>query len=820
MTQILETALTCNTNGLSTIPILPAGQRGDKRPAIAWKPYQKHAATIDQLIDWYANQHHPGIAVICGNVSGNLIMIELEGRAANNIPTLTNLAKQRGLTHEWEQLTTGWAENTPSGGIHYYARCTQPTGRNQKLATTTNRTVLAETREEGGYSIIAPTPGHCHHTGKPWTLHAGGPATIPTFTPETLNQLLNIFRTLNQTPTPTATPTRPTQTPQPTPATSQDPGLKPGDDYEQKTSWTDILTPHGWTISHHNGDTTYWTRPGKTSGTSATTGHSGDRNRLYVFTTSTPFEPDTPYTKFGAYAILNHNGNMTEAARELAANGYGKTPALIINDLPTHTTTTPKNHTTTNDQPNTEGTLAKVIELNPQRALTGTDDYEALQLATHLQNTIAYEPTTPTWLEWTGTHWHPQPKTGGNAIERARAWARQLPEDEKDEIARKTKLQKRHNLKTILEYLKTDPRIAIDINKLDTHPLQLNTPTATVDLTTGKPHPHNPKDLHTKTTLHGPNPDCPTPKWDTFLTQTFGGNQPLYDYMQKLIGYSATGEVRDHILPFCFGAGANGKSVLLDTITTLLADYATIAPTGFLMAKHQAHPEEIATLKGARMVICSEVNPGDRFDEAKIKQLTGGDRLTARYMYGSSFTFTPTHKLWLAGNHQPRVEAGGTSFWRRLRLIGFHHTVKPTDMNPNLTRELIDEEGPGIMQWIIDGAVAYHRHGLTTPASVQTASRQYAEEEDHLARFVDARLIIGGGTHVKTDTKTILHAYREWCDEQGERAMSTTRFGRELKTRFGVTVAKSNGDRAYTNVCLAEGGDEHEDPWNDLGGRL
>jgi putative DNA primase/helicase len=335
----------------------------------------------------------------------------------------------------------------------------------------------------------------------------------------------------------------------------------------------------------------------------------------------------------------------------------------------------------------------------------------------------------------------------------------------------------------------------------------LNTPAGAVDLVTGKLSAPDPDEMHTRSTSRRPRPGMPTPKWDRFLAQTFGDDQELRGYVQRMAGYSASGSVRWHILPFLHGPGGNGKGVFLNVLRGLLGDYAATAPNAFLMAGAQRHETEIARLHGLRLVIASEVNQEAKFDEAKVKELTGGDGLTARFMRQDHFTFEPTHKLFLMGNHQPRVSAGGKSFWRRLRLMPFTRT--PSEVIEDLDLILISEEGPGILAWIVAGARAVFRDGLQDPASVIAATAQYAEEEDALARFLSETCIVGGGTHVRTLTDRFRQAYEQWCRREGEEPIVARQLGRELR-RFEIVRKPSNGKYAYINVALNAPSDDGE----------
>lgn len=342
--DILTAALDLAAAGYSVLPIRADGS---KAPAVTeWKSHTTTAADENRVRAWFTRPGY-GLAVVQGAVSGHAELTELEGRAANRLGELAQLAADTGLTDLWDRLTHGWLEMSPSGGFHFHYRVDGPVPGNTKLARRPSTPdelaatpgarvqVLAETRGEGGYVVVAPTPGTHHPTGRPWVRLAGGPTTAPTLTVDERDALHRLLRTLDQTPTPTPAPTAP---PRPAPA-PRDPadGITPGDDYEARVDWADILTPHGWTIATTRGRTRYWTRPGKQFGISATTGHADDRDRLYVFTSSTEFEPETPYTKLGALTVLEYHGDHSSAARDLAAAGYGQR-ATRLRPADTHPT--------------------------------------------------------------------------------------------------------------------------------------------------------------------------------------------------------------------------------------------------------------------------------------------------------------------------------------------------------------------------------------------------------------------------------------------------------------------------------------------------
>ena len=581
-------------------------------------------------------------------------------------------------------------------------------------------------------------------------------------------------------------------------------GIKPGDEYNQHTTWSEILEPEGWAKLWTAGQTTYWRRPGKTTpGISATTGHAQDADRLYVFSTSTEFPVETPINKFHAYTILKHDGDHQAAARTLAKQGYGKTTEKIVLDIPqrdSNVTPMPKRENTTHDTQQHGNTIAAVTPMpgNTATSIEGSEDYDALNIVETYKHEITYCIERGKWLHWNGHVWEWQPQDGGYVRELARQYARTItPENSKQETWKKAAL-KNSGITGRLALASTDRRIARKAEEYDAHPLELNTPGGIVNLQTGELMPSTPHKLHTKTTTVTPKP-MPTPRWDKFLDDTFNKDAEIIAYVRDLLGYAATGVIRDHILPFFYGAGGNGKSVLTDVIMRLLGDYAGSAPAGFLMAKTiNQHETEIARLDGLRFVVSSEINPSDRFDEAKVKLLTGGDQLTARRMREDHYDFRPTHKLFLMGNHQPRVSAGGPSFWRRLRLIGFTNQVRKEDMIDNLTDLLIEEEGPGILQWVVDGAANMLTNGLNEPKSVIEASQEYAEEEDSLARFVTEHLKLGGGTAVRVPQADVKRRYKQWCDEQAKPMVATFT---QTQKRFQKTT-RHQGQFQTTNATL------------------
>lgn len=324
---------------------LPVKADGSKAPDVrSWTKYKTERPTPADYDQWFGGERHTGIGIVTGNVSGNVELIEFEGRAvAEGIyEEIAELAENSGLGDLWTAVTTGWVDGSPSGGIHCKVIVTDGPAGNRKLASRLAREdeyteqekqrlrerpnskivrVLIETRGEGGFVVVAPSHGTVHPSGKPYIRMAGGPTTMPVLTQDDIEAIYTLCQAFDALP-----PEKKAKT-APRPKRELPAGtVRPGDDFENKVDWPDIIGEE-FDPLFTRGGTTYWRRKGKTRGISATTGHAADRDRLYVFSTSTTFEAETPYDKFAAYTHLTQGGTTTEhfkrAAAELSGRGFG-----------------------------------------------------------------------------------------------------------------------------------------------------------------------------------------------------------------------------------------------------------------------------------------------------------------------------------------------------------------------------------------------------------------------------------------------------------------------------------------------------------------
>lgn len=792
--HLLEQALAFAAQGFSVVPTRPDGT---KAPAAYWKQYIARRATVEEISGWLTSGDYDGFGLVMGHVSGDAGMLELEGRAIGLVTEYADLADASGLGDVWKQVTAGYLETTPSGGLHTIYRIGDgPELPNTKLAKDDDGLVLIETRGEGGYVVVAPSAGRTHSTGRPWTLLRGGPADVATITGDERDALHDLARMLDKTPPPAEPPPF-----QASAHSRADGSVPPGEDYNQRTTWKELLEPLGWQLVYSRGGESYWRRPGKTIGVSATTGR-GTLDNLYVFTTSTDFEAERPYSKFGAYTHLQHGGDFTAAARALKADGYGTSGSA------------PAPRLTVIAGGLTDGSMA----LAPRPVATTlerSEDGHAHALIEAYGQHIRYCPARGAWLVWNLNVWQWQPKGGGVVREYAKTVARAHDAADPGGLTYKRRALSAAGTTGCLDQARTDPRIVVEIADLDADPWTLNTPAGLVDLRTGQIAPVTPDTLVTRMTVAAPNP-APHEAWDRFLADTFGGDTDLAGYVQRLAGISLIGTVREQVLPFAHGAGANGKSTLLEALMHALrtgeTGYATAAPSEMLMIrKHTEHPAELAQLAGARLVVCSELDDGQRFAEARIKQLTGRDSINARFLYGQPFTFHPSHTIWLLGNQRPQARTGGPAFWRRVKLVPFAHTVPEAARNPALGDTLAAAAGH-VLAWAIAGAVDYATAGIREPDTVSEATARYASDQDTIGRFVEDRCQLGGGQQVRTPVAAVRAAYEAWCRDVGDQPASPRRLTQELAERFAVGDYRANTRRFYTSVTLLADDTPDEDP--------
>ena len=404
------------------------------------------------------------------------------------------------------------------------------------------------------------------------------------------------------------------------------------------------------------------------------------------------------------------------------------------------------------------------------------------------------------WMCWDGMRWREDATLA--VFDRCRAICRRASAECGDTKERAAmKIAAAQTVAAIERLARSDRRHAAIVEQWDADPWLLNTPVGTVDLRSGELLSHQREQYLTKTTAAGPFGDCLS--FRRFLDRITDSNSELQAFLQRVIGYCLTGSVREHALFFLYGTGSNGKSVFLSTIAGLLGDYAKTAPaSAFTATSTEQHPTDVAGLRGARFVTAIETEDGRWWAEAKIKSLTGGDPVTARFMRQDFFEYVPQFKLIVAGNHKPGLRSVDEAIRRRLHLIPFTVTIGEQERDPNLAEKL-KEEYPGILQWAIDGCLAWQRDGLDPPDIVRDATSQYLAAEDAMGRWVEDRCTLGPSYW--TSGAALFADWQEWCQQTGERAGSQKRFTQGLQGK-GIEPGRTGADgtRGFAGIALRE----------------
>lgn len=356
-----------------------------------------------------------------------------------------------------------------------------------------------------------------------------------------------------------------------------------------------------------------------------------------------------------------------------------------------------------------------------------------------------------------------------------------------------------HRINAMLTEARVRSFMAIDSSDLDTDPLILGVPNGVLDLQRGTLRAARRRDLLTKSAGTAFNASASCPQWEAFLEQVLCGDAELIAYLQRAVGYSLTGSVDGQVFFFLSGDGANGKSVLINTLLAVLGDYAKPGANSLIEEDRfgNRHPADVADLQGARLVAVTETEEGRGLPEAAIKRLTGGEPLKARKMRQDFFTFAPSHKLWISGNHKPDIRGTDHGIWRRLRIIPFNFRVSKPD--PEIGARLITE-AEGILAWAVRGCRDYLQGGLAEPKTVLDALEEYKAEQDPIGLFLGERCLVTQGESAKSTD--MYAAYKDWCALNGYKYPLNIKRFKQIMGKKGFEVAHTMKGRVWVGVKL------------------
>lgn len=429
---------------------------------------------------------------------------------------------------------------------------------------------------------------------------------------------------------------------------------------------------------------------------------------------------------------------------------------------------------------------------------------------------VRHVPAWDAWLVWDGARWARDEAL--LVTELAKQTARSIFQealDEPDEKRRNALLKhatssaKEPRIRAMLSLAASDPRLVLTVADLDSDPYQLNTPDGVVDLRTATLRRHNPDRAMTLVTAAGYDPTGRPETWCAVLDRLLGPD--LAAWFQQLAGRALIGQSREHVLPILHGAGANGKTTILETIRRVLGDYGHAGTAELLMASKRdggSATPELAALRGRRFVTVAETREDGRLAVERVKAITGGDAITARHLYGQPFTFRPSHTIFLATNRRPRVPDDGDAIWRRLQLVPFTTVIPAEERDPDLLDRLWAERD-AILGWLVQGCAAAQHEPLPAPDVVQAATVDYRAGEDFFGSFLAERTITDPAATVAAGD--LRAAYTSWAEANGAPRLTTSALADRMIDR-GYTRGRTMRARLWNGLRLSDDADDAETP--------
>ena len=440
-----------------------------------------------------------------------------------------------------------------------------------------------------------------------------------------------------------------------------------------------------------------------------------------------------------------------------------------------------------------------------------TDVGNGRRLAAAYGDVIRYVPAWKTWLIWDGSRWV---RDDYLSIEiRAKDVIRKYfkeaignRDEERDEEAVKHALrsERLERIRAMVNLAKSEPGMCVEPEQLDRDPLLFNCENGTIDLRTGELREHRKSDYITKKAPVMFDPTARDPLWEDHIQHATRGNEELAEYLQRLAGYCLTGLTEEEIVLLFVGGGGTGKTTHLEALKAMMGDYAATTDFDtFLQTNQSRGPRnDLARLAGTRLVCASEVPAGRRFDEVTVKQLTGGDTVTARFLHREHFEYRPQFKICLAANHRPAVRDDDPAIWRRLKVVPFDHAVQ----KPNKKRKAYLQDplgaGPAILAWSVEGAIKWQLDGLQEPEIVRESTQAYQQEQAVIGQFFEDRCI--EGPEQWTSTMKFSAAYENWSSRNGYRYPYGPQRLKQILRGRGYVPEKRGGVRGWRGIGLAE----------------
>jgi len=437
----------------------------------------------------------------------------------------------------------------------------------------------------------------------------------------------------------------------------------------------------------------------------------------------------------------------------------------------------------------------------PPPEILDSDMANATRLASRHGQDLRYTAARG-WFAWDGRRWAPDEK-GLRVQALAKDTAKsifaeiEMAPDQAAMFRHAKRSQSKNSIDAMVWLARSESGIPALITEFDKDGWLLNVANGTLNLRTGELRAHRREDLISNIVEITFDPAAECEQWDAFLWRVTDRNDELYEYLRRFVGYLLVGDMTDQSLHFLYGLGANGKSVFCEVLMRLLGDYAVaVSPDLIMLKRHGGIPNDVARLRGVRAALMNETSQGSRFDEAKLKDLTGGDTLTARFLHQEFFDFRPTHRIVIRGNHKPAINGTDEGIWRRLRLVPFTVTIPEDERDHQLLSKLAAEL-PGILNWALQGCREWQAAGLKPPPIIADAVRAYREESDTLGRFIAE---LG-----QVKSSTLFKRYQEFAEAAGERWVASKDLPHEMQRR-GFAWKRTNQSSTYQGIELRQEG--------------
>ena len=436
-----------------------------------------------------------------------------------------------------------------------------------------------------------------------------------------------------------------------------------------------------------------------------------------------------------------------------------------------------------------------------------TDSTNALRLLREHGRDIRYLPAWKKWLVWNGKHW--ETDEGGALVHEKglesvhNIYDEMLNTDdyrERNEIENFGKISESYRRReAMVKTAQLIKALNIRADDLDKNPWLLNVKNGTINIKTGEFREHRQEEMITKiaTVDYDPTADCPL--WKQFVREVMNFKPDLITFLQTAAGWALTGNIAEQTMFIFYGSGANGKTTFLNTIMDLLGDYALASPIETFMKKsNDQNTNDIARLRGTRFVSTTEAEQGQRLSEPLIKKITGNDQMTARFLYGEYFNFTPTFKLFMATNHKPIIKGTDHGIWRRIMLVPFTNTI-PKEKQDKSLEDKLKKEASGILNWLLEGTKRWQQEGLNAPPVILNATDEYRGEMDVIGNFLQERCIQKKEYTIRI--RELYKSYADWCDGNNEHAVSERFFTMRLK-EMGFEQTRTSEARYWSGLAF------------------